>query len=291
MEWISCLKKAVAYMEAHLEDELDVAAVARHVSVSPFYLERGFQILTGYTLGEYVRNRRLYEAALTLARTDETVLDVALRYGYGTPESFAKAFSRFHGATPAASRRDTRLIRRFLPLNIRIEITGGNKMDYIVERMQDLTVIGFERVFPAETAQADIPAFWDEMSAKYAADTAPDSPQRRALLANHIGEFGVCVDDLGAEKFRYLIAGRYQGGDVPEGMTLYTVPGGDWAKFRCVGAIPAALQTLNNQIFREWLPGNPDYEMSGSCNLEWYSKKDTSAPDYESGVWIPVKHR
>ena len=100
----------------------------------------------------------------------------------------------------------------------------------------------------------------------------------------------MCIDDVGNGKFRYIIAGKYNGGDVPETMTLFELPQGEWAKFSCTGPMPHALQALNTYIFKEWLPGNPEFEMSGCYNVEWYSRDgEKSDPDYKSGIWIPVK--
>lgn len=295
MEWITCIKETLKYIEDNLENEISIGTVSEHVFVSPFYLQKGFQIMTGYSLGEYIRNRRLYEAAVCLTKTDEKIIDIALRFGYETPESFTKAFSRFHGASPAAVRKNPELIHRFLPLNIRIEITGGNKMNYTVSPMWGFKVIGFEKIFSYETAYREIPLFWDEICEKYCTHTiyaglAPSCPEEQAIVDNCIGEYGVCIDDVGNGKFRYLIAGKYTGGAVPEGMTLFEFPQGEWAKFECTGAMPEALQTLNTQVFKEWLPGNPDFEMAGYYNIEWYScDGNKSDSDYRSGIWVPVR--
>ena len=104
MEWLTAIRGAVAYMEEHLTEDISLDDVARAVHLSPFFLQRGFSLLTGWGVGEYLRNRRLYEAALDLQKGSEKVIDIAFRYGYETPESFAKAFARFHGATPTQVR-------------------------------------------------------------------------------------------------------------------------------------------------------------------------------------------
>ena len=98
MEWLTIIKDAIEYMEQNLLTVTGPEEVAKHVHISTIYLQRGFQVLTGYTLGEYIRNRRLFEAGLKLTQTDEKVIDIALEYGYETPESFTKAFTRFHGS-------------------------------------------------------------------------------------------------------------------------------------------------------------------------------------------------
>ena len=296
MEWTTCIRTAIDYMEEHLEDSISAQDVADRVNISPFFLQRGFSVMTGYGIGEYLRNRRLYQAALDLRDTDDRVIDIAVRYGYESQESFTKAFSRFHGATPSQVRAGA-AVHVFLPLRIDINIQGGNQMDYKIAPMFPFKVIGFEKVFENETAQAEIPKFWDEICEKYAnniyAGNEPANPYEKAIVDNCIGEYGVCIDDIGEDRFRYLVAGRYTGGEVPEGMTLYEFPRGDWAVFNCIGPNPQTLQSVNNRIFSEWLPGNPDYELSGNATVEWYDcvNGEMTDPDYHSAIWIPVRKK
>ena len=143
-------------------------------------------------------------------------------------------------------------------------------MEYKVTTMFQFKVIGFQKEFDYETAYQEIPKFWDEICEKYAANVyagnEPASPQEKAIIDHCIGEYGVCIDDIGGGKFRYLVAGKYSGGDVPDGMVVYEFPRGDWAVFDCIGPIPESLQSLNTRIFKEWLPGNPDYELYGNAN-------------------------
>ena len=296
MEWLTCIRTVIHYMENHLEDGISAQDVADQVYLSPFFLQRGFVLLTGYGIGEYIRNRRLYQAGLDLRETEDKVIDVALRYGYETPESFTKAFSRFHGATPSQVRSGATM-HTFLPLTISLSIQGGKQMDYKIAPMFPFKVIGFQRVFDMESSYAEIPKFWDEICEKYAynvyAGNAPANPYEQALVDNCIGEYGVCIDDIGGGKFRYLIAGKYTGGAVPEGMVVYEFPRGDWAVFNCIGPNPETLQRVNTQIFREWLPGNPDYELCGNATVEWYDCVNgmMTDADYHSAIWVPVKKK
>ena len=224
------------------------------------------------------------------------MIEIAFRYGYETPESFTKAFSRFHGATPSQVRGGA-AINTFLPLTIKLSIQGGNQMDYKITPMFPFKVIGFQKVFDNETAYTEIPKFWDEICEKFAynvyAGNAPANPYEQALVDNCIGEYGVCIDDIGGEKCRYLVAGKYTGGDVPEGMVVYEFPRSDWAVFNCIGPIPDALQSVNTRIFREWLPGNPEYELCGNASVEWYDcvNGEKTDPDYHSAIWVPVKRK
>lgn len=297
MEWLTMIKSAIDYMEQNLDTVTGIEEIADSVHISAMYLQRGFQIITGYGIGEYLRNRRLYQAALKIAHSDCKVIDAAFDSGYETPESFSKAFARFHGFPPSEAKKRKQDIRTFLPLKINISISGGNQMNYKITPMFPIKVIGFQKIFDLETAYAEIPKYWDEICEKYAANVyagnAPANPYEKAIVDNCIGEYGVCIDDIGGGKFRYLIAGKYAGGDVPEGMVIYEFPRNDWAVFDCVGPIPETLQSANTQIFKEWLPGNKEYELCGNANIEWYDcingeKTDTN---YHSAIWIPVKKK
>ena len=294
MEWLTCIRKAIDYMEEHLEEDISAQDVAEQVFMSSFFFQKGFSLMTGYGLGEYVRNRRLYQAAVDLQKTEDKIIDIAFRYCYETPESFTKAFSRFHGVSPSEVRQGAP-VKVFLPLTIEISIHGGNQMDYKIKTMAGFKVIGFEKTFDGETAYTEIPKFWDEVGEKYAGNVwngkAPVTPYEKAVAQNKIGEYAVCIDDVGGGKFRYIVAGIYNGGEVPAGMSVYELPQYDWAIFDCYGPMPKALQDVNTKIFKEWLPGNPDFEFPGHINIEWYSDGDANAANYHSAIWIPVKKK
>ena len=227
MEWLTIIRTAIDYMEEHLTDNISAQDVADQVYLSPFFLQRGFSLVTGYGIGEYMRSRRLYQAAVDLRKTEDKVIDIAFRYGYETSESFTKAFSRFHGATPSQVRNGAE-VNTFLPLTIKLSIQGGNQMDFKITPMFPFKVIGFQKVFDNETAYAEIPKFWDEICEKYAyrvyAGNAPVNPYEQALMDYCIGELGVCIDDIGDGKFRYLIAGKYTGGAVRMAWSFMNFP-------------------------------------------------------------------
>ncbi len=276
MEWIRCINQMLRYVEAHLQDDLDIAVIARQVSFSPFYLQRMFTMMTDMTVSEYVRQRRLSAAGQELQATNAKVLDVALRYGYETPESFQKAFRRFHGITPSAAKRTRAQLRYLNPLQIQVTLTGGKIMDYSIENLGEITVVGMERRFAYDSAFGQIPEYWDEYC-------------KRGLHGVVPGCLGVCLDEAGKTDFSYLIGNFYEPGTpVPDGFVLRTIAPHTWVKFKGVGALPDSLQRLNRQIFTEWLPNNPEYDLAEGVNIEWYSMGDMDADDYVSEIWIPV---
>ena len=117
MEWMTIIKEAIDYMEEHITEQITVEDVAGHVCVSPFYFHKGFGMLCGYSLMEYVRNRRLSLAGQELISSDITVTELAMKYGYDSPDSFSKAFARFHGFTPSMARRKGSMLKIFAPIH------------------------------------------------------------------------------------------------------------------------------------------------------------------------------
>ena len=134
MEWLTGVRTAIRYIEDNLTNDISAQDVSDQVHISSFFLQRGFLIMTGYGIGEYIRSRRLFEAAKELRETDEKIIDIAFRYCYETPESFSKAFQRFHGSTPLQVRNGAQF-RSFLPINITLTVHGGDQMDYKITPM------------------------------------------------------------------------------------------------------------------------------------------------------------
>ncbi len=279
MELVESLNATLRYIEQHLLDETDSSSAARHVGLSRFYLERTFAALTGMSVSEYIRARRLTLAAQELLAGDQKVIDLALKYGYDTPESFTKAFSRFHGVTPTSARRMSTLLRCQNPLGISIKMEGASMMNYKMEQMDAFKVVGLEQSFQMDSSQQEIPKFWHTFF-------------EQGLHEKVAPMFGVCFDADENGNFPYMIGEVLQPGKkVPEGMTVREIPALLWARFASVGPMPGAIQTITKQIYSEWLPTNGTYEVAQYMEIEMYSEGDITAADYYSEVWIPVKKK
>ena len=147
MDWITGIQKAIDYIEASLTQEIDYEKVAAESFSSSYHFQRVFSILCGYTLGEYIRLRRLSLAGAELAGSKEKVIDIALKYGYDSPDSFAKAFQKFHGSTPSEARADGSMLKSFSRLSIRISLDGGSTMNYRIEQKEPMILTGFKAHF------------------------------------------------------------------------------------------------------------------------------------------------
>ncbi|MBD5543586.1 MAG: AraC family transcriptional regulator [Lachnospiraceae bacterium] len=284
MDWIKIIGDAMEYIEENITENLTVSRIADGVDISAFYFQKGFSMLCGYTVGEYIRMRRLSLAGSELLSSDIKVIDLAMKYGYDSPDSFTKAFVRFHGSTPTDVRTNGALLKSFAPLHIKLSLDGGTVMEYRIEKKPAFKVMGVSKMFSYESANADIPKYWDEVYVQ-----AKVKPVR--------GKYGVCFDEeMAGNQFRYMIADDYQ----PEvtakkQLEEYEIPAHTWAVFPCKGAMPLPLQEVNKRIFSEWLPAS-QYEIAEGYNIEHYSnpadfKGGMQDPKYYAEVWIPVKEK
>lgn len=287
MDWLEILKITISYMEQHLLDSMAAEEIANLVHVSPFYYQKGFKLMTGYSIGEYIRNRRLYLAALEILQGNEKIIDLAFRYGYETPESFTRAFSRFHGVSPMQLKQKPHKIQPFLPLSVQISVIGGNQMNYSIESMPSFRIIGRKKEYEYSDAFEQIPKFWDELiHSKFVAK------YEQELDGCCFGCYGVSIERKGDwDRFDYMIAGNYHEGPIPEGFEVITVPAITWAKFHCIGPMPAAIQSMNVRIYKEWLPQHPEYEIADVYFMEYYTLGDSKGDQYYSEIWIPVRNK
>ncbi|MCL2254986.1 MAG: AraC family transcriptional regulator [Lachnospiraceae bacterium] len=127
MEWIQTITKAVDYIENNLSNDINIEDVSSHIFMSSSNFQRIFSSVTGITIGEYIRNRRLSLSGQDLL-TDTKVIDIAMRYQYNTSESFSKAFTRFHGIPPSLAQKQSDMLKFFHPFTINIFIQGGFNM-------------------------------------------------------------------------------------------------------------------------------------------------------------------
>ena len=272
--WIEQFQRSIDYMEDHLTDHLDAETIAKTAALSSFYYQRIFTAMCGMTLTEYIRARRMTQAALELTSSDVRVIDLALKYGYDSPDSFTRAFQRFHGITPSKARVTGAPLRSFAPLHVKVVLEGGKMLDYRITEKEPFTVVGFRRKFHTDTSYQEIPEFWKEWKHS-------GSPIK--------GMFGLCMDQDG-NAFDYWIADPYQpGAAVPEGCETVEIPGSLWAEFTCKGELPEALQTVNTEIWSKWLPTLRGYQLAGNYSLEVYTELPEAPEETISYIWIPLK--
>jgi AraC family transcriptional regulator len=289
MDWQDRMNRAIAWIELHLTDEIDWEDAAREAHCSLFHFLRMFEVITGLTAGEYVRRRRLSLAAMELATGDARIIDVGLRYGYDSPDAFAKAFRKLFGCTPSEARRPGVRLRSYPPITFSITLKGAHAMEYRIEtkRAFQLTGIPLRTTWKDGQNLREIPALWDQC----AADGTLATLQALIPPGNDIHMAGVCAEfDLQNEEHSYFVAIETPGdrAALPEGCRDVQVPAASWGIFESRGPMPGAIQGLMQRIFGEWFPSS-GWEHADGPELEIYPPGDVRSADYYCEIWIPVR--
>lgn len=290
MDWITGIQRALDYTEEHLTEEIDYEAVAGQAYSSAFHFQRMFGMLCGFSLGDYIRERRLTLAADELIRTDDKVIDIALRYGYDTPESFSRAFTRFHGITPTAARHGGN-VKSFSRLFVKLILSGGNTMDYRIETEQAFRVVCKKKRVnkpQGDTAAADISAFWNECRQ----NGTIEALCRYAKFDNLQGILGICFSgEMADSGFPYGIGAEYNGNPVKEtDFDVIEIPAYTYAVFQCKGKMPDAFKETYQKICTEFFPQS-NYEYGNGLELEVYPSADTQDPEYTCEIRIAVNEK
>lgn len=289
MDWVKSFQKSIDYIEEHITEPLDYERIAQEMNISGFYFQKIFSILCGISLGEYIRNRRLALAGSELLSTDQRIIDLALKYGYDTQEGFTRAFTRFHGVTPNAARKNPVPLKSFSRLSVSISLKGGTSMNYRVEDKKEFKIIAkTERFTKIETVNGreDIPMFWSECHQDGTIKYLTETGKKDGVLHGNL--VGMCMEDSTIVKdFPYSIGSEYDGGTIPDGYQLFDIPAATWLIFETEGSMPESIQKLWHKIFAEFFPTS-DYKPSGNFDFEVYPSADMNSADYQSEIWIAV---
>ena len=288
MKWLERLGTALDYIEGNLTGEIDTARAAGIACCSPFYFQRLFLVVTGFTLAEYIRRRRLTLAAGEISSGTGRIIDIAVKYGYDSPDAFTRAFRNMHGITPQAAREPGTKLVACPRISLHIELNGGTDMDYRIIEKPAFPIAMTARRFTSIDGQnlKDIPAWWTGFLA------SPDCIEMTALCGNKPGAItggvmlGVCYGEADTGEFSYGIAVELAEGTSPGRFEKMEIPPTTWAVFGCT---LANLQDVTKRIFREWYMST-GYEHPGSPDLEVYLPEG-SGQDMKCEIWSPVVKR
>lgn len=283
MEWLKNLNNAIEYIENNLNKEISYEEAARIACCSTYYFQRMFSYVAGITLADYIRRRRMSQAAFELQRTDKKVLDVAFEYGYSSPTSFNRAFQNIHGITPLAAKSIGSVLNAYPPINFSVEVTGGNAMSYYIAKKEAMRVVGIRTplVEDMEENHKNVPDFWNRTLQK-------EDFHRicRLSAAEPKGILGISVYQNPQNIFYYIAAATHS--PVPNGMYEFEIPAATWVVFENDGRFKESVQSVFQRFYKEWLLFS-GYEYAGLPDMEVYPKEEGKPISGYSQVWIAIK--
>ncbi len=280
------LNQVMDHIERHLDQPVDVAELARIAATSEYHLRRLFSALAGIGLSEYVRRRRLTLAAAEVLAGERTLLDIAVRHGYGSTEAFARAFQAMHGVGPGGARRTGATLLAQPRMSFRLTVEGSSSMEYrIVEK----------DAFHLAGRRARVPLVHEGMNpaiVEFVKSIDKGTVARMEALSDQEPRGIVNVSDEVAEGYEEGTEldywhGVVTGADVPGELDRMAVPAGTWAVFTASGPFPQAVQHLWRDVFTQWFPSNPYRSRPGPQISRSRIASDGASADAE--LWIPVE--
>ena len=283
MKWLENLSNAIEYIENNLDKEISLDAAAQIECCSTYYFQRMFTYVSGISLSEYIRRRRMSQAAFELQKTDKKVLDIALKYGYSSPTAFNRAFQSVHGITPVAAKNIGSILNAYPPIKFSVKVTGGTAMSYRITEKAAMRVVGIRipLVADMEENQKVVPEFWK--------DTLENNQLSKIIeLVNQEpkGILGVTAYVNSQEIFYYIAASTTEA--VPKNMFEFEIPASTWVVFENDGYFKEDVQNIFKRFYTEWLPFS-GYEYAGLPDLEVYPVMQGKPLNGHSEVWIGIK--
>ena len=283
MEWLKKLSSAIEYIEDNLDKEISYDEAAKIACCSSYYFQRMFTYVAGISLSQYIRHRRMTQAAFELQSTDTKVLDVALKYGYTSPTSFNRAFQSVHGITPSSGRSQGSILHAYPPIKFSVKVTGGDAMPYRIEEKESMRIVGIRTPLTEdmEENQKIVPPFWNS-------SLQDNEFTKICQLSDQIPGvvLGVTVYQNPDDIYYYIAAVTDQ--PVPVGMFEYEIPSATWVIFESDGHFKESTQNIFRRFLTEWLPFS-GYTYAELPDIEVYPISKERAQEGHSQVWIAIK--
>lgn len=280
MDILNRLNKAVAYIENHLTENVNIAEAAKIACESEEGFKRIFRSLTDLTVNEYIRKRRL-SLAVSDIHNGEKIIDVAMKYGFNSSDSFCRAFKNQHNTVPSAVYNASVSVNIYPPVSFHIKIKGAEKMNFKIVKREETLVCGFSRQLDvvADNRWNDERTMWSEDS-----DHIPEK-----ICSGYDGIwYGIW------NRGCYAIA-RNENDVQASDAEKYIIPAGEYAVFTTEkgGYAGEELPKLRDLIFNSWLP-NSGYVQKFDYELEvyhlWTDRAERRKKRYYE-IWIPVENK
>ncbi len=278
MEWSDRMNSAIDYIEKNLDDKITINEISKEACCSSFHFQRMFFAIIGITPAEYIRRRRLTLAATELAAGNVKVIDIALRYGYESPNAFTRAFRNMHGINPRDVRTSGGKLSAYNRVSFHVEIKGGNGMDYRIIEKPAFDLVGKSKKFTTDKFFKEGPAFWkkyvstDEYQTLWGLTNGKwgqvtEAPLMSVYLPEENGKRDTFMDIMGMEKPAETDSGKFK---------VFHIPAATYAEFNCTYQTSVK---MNKYIYGEWFPST-GYE------------RDEQKPDiaaYFPVAFMPIK--
>ncbi|MCM3106399.1 AraC family transcriptional regulator [Bacillus velezensis] len=290
MDSLKRMNSALTYIEENLTNDIDFKEAARLAFCSEYHFKRMFSFLTGISLSEYIRRRRLTLAAFELKDSSVKVIDLAIKYGYHSPDSFARAFQNLHGIRPSEAKHNGHSLKAYPRMTFQLSIKGGNEMNYRIEEKEAFRIVGIKKRVPIlfKGVNPDIASMWESLDEAAINQLKELSNVAPVGLISASTNFSEGRTEENGELDHYIGASTTK--HCPNHLSQLEVPASTWAVFEAAGSFPDALQEVWGRIYSEWFPSS-HYEQIEGPEILWNEHKDVTSPSFKSEIWIPISKK
>ncbi|PGL69076.1 AraC family transcriptional regulator [Bacillus sp. AFS055030] len=290
MDLLKNMNEALVYIEENLTDEIDYKELSKRAFCSEYHFKRMFSFLAGISLSEYIRRRRLTIAAFELKDHNKKIIDIALKYGYNSPDSFTRAFQNLHGITPSEARNNGNSLKAFPRMTFQLSIKGGNEMNYRIEEKEAFRIVGIKKRVPIifNGVNPEIASMWKTLTMEKITKLKELSNVEPLGIISASTNFSEGRMEEKGELDHYI--GVATTNDCPNEFIQLEVPASTWAVFEAIGKFPDALQEVWGRIYSEWFPSS-NYQQVEGPEILWNEHKDITSPTFKSEIWIPISKK
>ncbi|MGG3892082.1 AraC family transcriptional regulator [Metabacillus fastidiosus] len=287
MDLLKNMNDAMKYIEENLTHEIDFKMVARLAHCSEYHFKRMFSFLAEITVSEYIRRRRLSLAAFELNNSNIKIIDIAIKYGYNSPDSFTRAFQNLHGVTPSEARNNGQKLKAYPLMTFQLSIRGGNEMNYRIEQKEAFNIVGIMKRVPIifEGENPEIAAMWKSLTMEKIEQLKKLSNVEPKGMIQASTNFSEERMEEKGELDQYIGVATTQ--EYPENFSKLEVPALTWTIFESTGSFPSTLQETWGRIYSEWFPSS-NYQVTEGPEILSIKTKDLTSSSVNSEIWIPV---
>ena len=280
------LNQVVDYIEDHLTEDLSLEMISEYAGVSDYHFRKIFLYLSGMTLSEYIKSRRLSEASMDLLH-GETVTDVALKYGYQSMDGFTRAFKKWSGLLPSDVTKKG-ISKSFPKISFRISVRGGMNMEFRIEEKPAFNLVGVSRRVPMqfEGVNNEIVKLAQSITDEQRKEmhSLRNIEPREIVNASYESDTNFLREE---GYLTHLIGVLTTEDEESDLLDKVPVPAYTWAVFPNEGPFPSTLQNTMAKVYSEWLPSS-NYEVMNAPTFSFTKMNENKDYAY-SEVWIPVR--
>lgn len=287
MEWQSGMNAVINYIEENLDKEINYEIMARMLGCSVYEFSRVFSFVTGVTIAEYIKRRRLSVAAIELQTGNEKIIDIALKYGYESHSSFTRAFRNLHGVSPKEAKSNGVSLKSYPKIHFIITIKGVNDMLFRIEEKESFKIVGLKGLSTNEFEKGDtLDKLWRKFMDKYDVLLWNNGDSYYNAPFWQVGAYDFNADEGNTETIIGAVLGDKE---IIAGLDVKIIPKSKWVVFSITSPTGGNnVSEAYTRVITEWLPQSGYKRNEVVPNLEVYPPGNASSNKYTWEIWLPV---